>query len=109
MMLVIEARPAWGPVMVLEVHNVHEDTRMSTVIEIEVSAAREALDAWDWSLKPIKLGDDIVIHQSGIVISRPGQSTIITERDEGADVLGETMTALAEAIDQINQTKEVDR
>ena len=105
MMLIIEARPAWGPVMVLEIHNVHEDTRMSTVIEIEISAAREALDSWDWSLKPIRLGDDIVIHQSGIVISRPGQSTIITERDENADVIGETMEALAEAIDQINQAK----
>ena len=105
MMLIIEARPAWGPVMVIEIHNVHEDTRMSTVIEIEISAAREALDSWDWSLKPIRLGDDIVIHQSGIVISRPGQSTIITERDENADVIGETMEALAEAIDQINQAK----
>lgn len=109
MMLVIEARPAWGPVMVLEVHNVHEDTRMSTVIEIEVSAAREALEAWDWSLTPVRIGDDIVIHQSGVIITRPGQSTIITERDEDADVIGETMEALAEAIDQINQTKRADR
>ena len=105
MMLVIEARPAWGTVMVLEIHNVHEDTRMSTVVEIEVSAAREALNKWDMSLAPVRIGEDIVIHQSGVVISRPGQSTIITERDEDADVIGETMEALAEAIDQINQTK----
>lgn len=106
MMLVIEARPSWGPVMVLEVHNVHEDTRMSTIVEIEVKDARKALETWDMSLAPVRLGDDIVIHQSGVVISRPGQSTIITERDEDADVIGETMEALAEAIDQINQAKE---